>query len=69
MQLRAVADVAKELGVSPFTVRRLIAAGEIRATHIGARILVPTSELERVAADGCGKRRTRRARLSQDGGF
>jgi len=69
MKLWAVSETAKEFGVSTFTIRRLIRSGQIRAVNVGARILIPASEIERVAAGGCGTRRTRRARLSQDGGF
>ena len=39
--LIGIADAAKALAVSPFTVRRLIAAGEIKAVNVGARRLIP----------------------------
>jgi excisionase family DNA binding protein len=66
--LNSVSKTAKTWGVSPFTVRRLIAAGEVKAVHVGARVLIPTTEVDRVIAHGIGKprslhRRKPRARL------
>lgn len=69
MRLWGVSQTARELGVSTFSIRRLIKSGELKAVNVGARILIPGSELARVAAEGCGKRRSRKARLPQDGGF
>lgn len=58
--LQGVSEVAKALGVSHFTVRRLINSGEIKAVNIGSRRLVPTSEVERVASEGAGKAKGRK---------
>lgn len=52
--LRSIQFSADALGVSHYTIRRLIDAGEIQAVHIGARRLVPEDEIERVASQGTG---------------
>lgn len=53
--LRSIRFSADALGVSTFTIRRLIAAGQIQAIHIGARRLIPEDEIERVASQGAGR--------------
>ena len=58
--LQSVSAAAKQFGVSSFTVRRLIDAGELKAVNVGARVLIPTSEIERVIAHGAGRPRARR---------
>lgn len=55
-QLVTVDAVSKRLAVSVFTVRRLIKAREIRAVHVGKRVLIPSSEVERIIEEGCGSR-------------
>lgn len=60
--LISVSQGAKRLGVSAFTIRRFIETGELRAVHVGARILIPTVEIERVIAHGVGRPRPRRKR-------
>ena len=42
------------LSVSPWTLRRLIDSGDIRAVRVGRRVLIPESELLRIMRDGCG---------------
>ena len=59
-QLWSVQETAKRWSVSPFTVRRLIDAGEVRSVTIGARRLVPVSEIERCETEGAGKARKHR---------
>lgn len=44
----SVGVAATMAGVSANTIRRRIADGTIRAVRLGARVLVPVSELERV---------------------
>jgi excisionase family DNA binding protein len=61
--LIGVAEAARILGVSTFTVRRLANAGALRTVNVGSRRLVPFSEVERVVANGAGK--ARRARGSR----
>ena len=57
VNLIGVAEAARILGVSTFTVRRLANAGALRTVNVGARRLVPFSEVERVVANGAGKPR------------
>lgn len=52
--LTSVSYASKRLGVSPFTVRRLIDAGALKAVHVGARVLIPAAEIERVIERGAG---------------
>jgi excisionase family DNA binding protein len=59
-QLFSVQETAKRWGVSPFTVRRLIEAGELRSVTIAARRLVPVSEIERCEVQGAGRARKRK---------
>ena len=60
----SVRSASPILGVSVFTIRRLIKAGEIRAVHVGARVLVPAAEIERVANHGVGVARVGKPRTS-----
>ena len=62
--LKSLQEAADLLGVSVFTIRRLIKAGEIRAVHVGARVLVPAAEIERVANHGVGVARVGKPRTS-----
>ena len=57
LRMLSIAEVARVLGVSVFTVRRLIKAGEIRAVNVGARVVVASVEVERVMAQGAGQGR------------
>jgi excisionase family DNA binding protein len=58
--LIAIAEAARMLGVSTFTVRRLANAGALKTINVGARRLVPISEIERVVVNGAGKPRQRK---------
>jgi excisionase family DNA binding protein len=58
--LRGVPEVAQILGVSVFTVRRLIDAGHIRAVNVASRRMVPSSEVDRILLQGVGKPRNRK---------
>jgi excisionase family DNA binding protein len=58
--LQGIKEAAQQLGVSPFSVRRLIASGCIRSVTIGARRLIPAHEIERVAREGAGTPRARK---------
>ena len=59
-QLWSVRETAERWSVSPFTVRRLIDSGELRSVTIGARRLLPVSEIERCEAQGAGTARKRK---------
>lgn len=60
-RLYSLPDSSTRLGnISKDSLRRLIEAGEIKAVHVGGRIFIPVSELERVEQFGVGQPRTRR---------
>jgi excisionase family DNA binding protein len=61
--LIAMAEAARLLGVSVFTVRRLAETGDVKSVYVGARRLIPTTEIERIVAVGVGRPRTRRRRI------
>jgi excisionase family DNA binding protein len=63
--LIGVAEAARLLGVSTFTIRRLANAGALKTVNIGARRLVPSTEVERVAATGAGKPRGGKSRRNR----
>jgi excisionase family DNA binding protein len=50
--LKSLREAAELLAVSVFTLRRLIDGGAIRSVKVGARRLVPVTEIERVATQG-----------------
>jgi excisionase family DNA binding protein len=43
----SVEDAAKQLSVSAQSIRRLIDRGELKARHVGTRVIIPKNELER----------------------
>jgi excisionase family DNA binding protein len=51
--LRSINESATRLGVSPFTVRRLVKAGRLKAVRVGRRVLVSDTEIGRVMEEGC----------------
>jgi excisionase family DNA binding protein len=54
----SVADVVERSGLSEKTVRRAISAGELPASRVGRRLLVPVDDVETwVAPTGRGRRR------------
>lgn len=64
--LIAIAEAARLLGVSVFTLRRLADTGDLKSVYVGARRLIPMTEIERIVAVGVGRPRTRRRKsLSQ----
>ncbi len=60
--LKGLDEAAQLLGVSTPTLRRLVDCGAIRSVNIGARRLISMEEIQRVASEGAGKRRARKAR-------
>lgn len=57
--LMSLEDVGEALGVSVYTVRRLIGASQMKAVRISGRVLVSSVEVERVQREGAGGRRAR----------
>jgi len=58
--LRSIRFSAECLGVSVFTVRRLIAQGAIKTVNVGARLMIPDAELDRIGLHGVGHRKSRK---------
>jgi excisionase family DNA binding protein len=52
--LESVAETSRRLAISARTVRRLIKTKQVRAVRVGCRVLIPSSEISRVIASGCG---------------
>jgi excisionase family DNA binding protein len=50
----SVQETAEVLGVDPRTVRRAVAEGQIPASHVGVRVLIPTKWLREAAQSGGG---------------
>jgi excisionase family DNA binding protein len=55
-------EAAKMLGVSLWTVRRLVLSGDIRSVNVGARKLISKDEIERIVAVGVGGRHSNASR-------
>ncbi len=52
-QLFSVEDAAIVLGgISPWTLRKHIACGNVKVTRIGRRVFLDAEELERIRRDG-----------------
>jgi excisionase family DNA binding protein len=47
----SVDEVAEYLGVVPLTVRRLIASKELKASHVGRRVIVTPAALAQFLED------------------
>jgi excisionase family DNA binding protein len=54
-RLESVEEVSRRLAVSTFTTRRLIKSNALRAVRVGKRVIFPSSEIERVIREGCGR--------------
>ena len=57
-------ELAEQWGVSLWTIRRLVARGELKAINIGVLQRIPCSEVERAEQCGVGTPRARKARNS-----
>jgi excisionase family DNA binding protein len=51
-QLLGVAQFALRVSASPWTIRYHVAKGHLKSTRIGKRVLIPDSEIDRIAAEG-----------------
>ncbi len=63
-QLVGIPDAARTLGVSVYTIRRLVARGDVAAVNVGARRLIPASEVDRIIQRGVGRARPTKGRRS-----
>jgi excisionase family DNA binding protein len=52
--LFGIAEVAARLGVSPFTIRRLINSGKLHSVTVGTRRLVPLDQILLAEQGGVG---------------
>lgn len=59
MRLMPLGEVARSLGISVVSVRRLEVRGDLRSVRIGARVMIPASEVARVQSEGAGTPRRR----------
>lgn len=57
-KLLSIERLAERWDLSKWSVRRLIVQGELKSVTIGARRLVPLSEVERAEQFGVGRPRT-----------
>jgi excisionase family DNA binding protein len=57
-KLLSIERLAERWDLSTYSVRRLIVQGELKSVTIGARRLVPLSEVERAEQFGVGHPRT-----------
>lgn len=62
-QLVSISEAARMLGVSVHTIRRFVAGGEVAAVNVGARRLVPMTEIDRVVQRGVGRARPTKANV------
>jgi len=51
-QLLGVAQFAQRTNTSPWTIRYHVAKGHLKSTRIGKRVLIPDTEIDRIAAEG-----------------
>jgi excisionase family DNA binding protein len=47
----SVNEAAELLGLVPLTIRRLIKAGKLRASHVGRRVIVKAADVVKYLAD------------------
>jgi excisionase family DNA binding protein len=57
--LLPVKDAAQRLGISIWTLRKKAYEGDVASVKIGAKLLVPESEITRLIQDGMRPRRER----------
>ena len=48
----SISEVSSRLGISQITIWRKIKAGDIKAVHVGSRVIVSHIELQRLVAEG-----------------
>ena len=58
--LQPVKDAARRLGISVWTLRKKAYEGDVASVKIGAKLLVPESEIERLIREGMRPRRVAR---------
>jgi excisionase family DNA binding protein len=58
--LQPVRDAARRLGISIWTLRKKAYTGEVASVKIGAKLLIPESEIERLIHEGLRPRQEAR---------
>ena len=51
--LYSIEDAAETLAISPWTLRLYVRQGKVKVVRIGRRVLLSSSELERLMQHGC----------------
>jgi excisionase family DNA binding protein len=51
--LNTLKEASERLGVSTFTLRRLIKAGSLKGVYVARRLLISESEILRICSEGC----------------
>jgi hypothetical protein len=51
-ELLGVVQFAHRVSASPWTIRYHVAKGHLKSTRIGKRVLIPGSEITRIASEG-----------------
>jgi excisionase family DNA binding protein len=54
-RLFSIHVAAQRLGVSTFTIRRLIRDGALKSVRISRRVMVPARAIENAIENGCGR--------------
>jgi hypothetical protein len=55
--LTPIKDGARRLGISVWTLRKKAYGGDVASVKMGAKLLIPESEIERLIRDGTRPRR------------
>jgi hypothetical protein len=63
-RLMGLDEVADLLGVSIYTIRRLVGADLVKSVRIGARVMIASAEVARVQTEGVRKPRAAAVPLS-----
>lgn len=50
-------ETGESLGVSLFLIRKLVRTGKLRAVRINRRVLIPATEIQRLATEGTNTHR------------
>jgi excisionase family DNA binding protein len=52
-KLISIHTAAETLGISAWTMRRLVKQGRIHCVRVSKRVLIPSDEVERILQEGC----------------
>jgi excisionase family DNA binding protein len=57
--LHGIAEASERLGINGQTLRKLVKAGQVRSVRLRRRVLIPATEIDRLANEGSGNPTTR----------